>query len=150
MKKLSILLAVAALFGALTLAACTTEPAEDPATEAPTTAETDAPTAAPTEAPTETQTEPAAEITYTVTVKDQDGNPVAGVRVQMCKDELCMLPKSTGDDGVATFSETEDTYHAKLASLPEGYTAEMNEKGTDYAYHDFGDATDITITITKG
>ncbi len=146
MKKIAMLMAAILLVGGMmaTMTACESgEPKEtEGKTEAGTTAETDAKTDAadePTEAPTQ-----AAKVTYTVKVVDQDGTPVAGVRVQMCKDELCMLPKSTDESGVATFAEDEATYRAKLASLPEGYTADMD------TYHPFDGKTELTITVTKG
>ncbi len=143
MKKLAFLMAAMLLLGALALTACDSQTPDETegntVAETPTTGETVGKTDAPTEAPTESQ-----KVTYTVTVVDQDGTPVAGVRVQMCKDELCMLPKSTDESGVATFSEDEAVYRAKLASLPEGYTGDME------TYHDFpAGSTEVTITVQK-
>lgn len=79
-------------------------------------------------------------VTYTVTVKDQDGNPVSGAMVQICK-ETCM-PTLTDANGVATWSMAEDEYKVSFAMTPEGYTVEEN-----YYFED--DATSMEITITK-
>ena len=79
-------------------------------------------------------------VTYTVTVKDQDGNPVAGAMVQICK-ETCM-PTVTDANGVATWKMVEDEYKVSFAMKPEGYTVEEN-------YYFDEDATSMDIVITK-
>lgn len=146
MKKLILILAAVMLMSALFLTACNSgngAKETEANTNAPT--ESNGATVPGTTAETPAATEATTKVTYTVTVQDQDGNPVAGARVQMCQDELCMLPKTTNADGVATFEEDKATYRAKLATLPEGYTADMN------AYHEFpADSTEVTITVTKG
>ncbi len=170
MKKLSVTLCAVLLFGALSLTACGNSSTESPkesskdnesvaatetnaesaaesVAESETVAETEAETSRVTEATPESETlgetEPA-KITYTVTVKDQNGDAVEGARVQMCQDELCMVPVKTNADGVATFSLEEATYHAKLAALPEGYT------GDTEAEFDFpAGSYELVITITK-
>ncbi len=146
MKKLSLILSVVLLLGALALTACTgsSDSGKETGTTATTVADTTPETTPATESETVAETE-SAKVTYTVTVKDQDGNPVAGARVMMCQDELCMNPVKTGEDGVATFQLDEATYRAKLAALPEGYTGDMEN------YIDFpAGSNDLTITVTKG
>ncbi len=169
MKHYTICKLTALLLATLTsislLAACTAAPADSETgadtsattctvTEADTAAETSADTAAATTTDSvavtvpETTPETVPETqdtrtTYTVTVVDQNGNPVMGARVQMCRDELCMRPVSTDESGVATFKENPDTYQAKLLDLPAGYT------GDTTTYHPFENATTLTITVTK-
>ncbi len=144
MKKLSLILSAVLLLGALALTACTGSADTGKETEAGTTAATTPETTPATESETVAETE-STKITYTVTVKDQDGNPVVGARVMMCQDELCMNPVKTNDSGVATFQLDEATYRAKLAVLPEGYTGDMEN------YIDFpAGSNDLTITVTKG
>lgn len=64
-------------------------------------------------------TVPEGMISYTVTVVDQEGNPVSGVMVQMCKDSC--IPGVTNDAGVAAFRMYEDDYKVSLLTMPEGY-----------------------------
>lgn len=77
-------------------------------------------------------------VTYTVTVKDADGNPVSGAMVQLCK-ETC-IPTMTDANGVATWSLAEDEYKVSFAIAPTGYAVEE-------AYYFEGDATEMTITL---
>ena len=85
---------------------------------------------------------------YEVRVVDQDGNPVAGVYVQICAD-VCMGPYVTDEEGKAYF-KYDDTkeYHALISNfedaIPEGYTV---EDITDYYYFE-GEKT-VTIEIIK-
>lgn len=69
------------------------------------------------------------EYVYTVTVKDDAGNPISGVAVQICAGDSC-VPKVTDANGIAGY-ETEitgdDVRTAKLIAVPEGYTAEVME-----------------------
>ena len=93
-----------------------------------------------TSASTTTTTQSAQEI-YKVTVKTENGEPVVGVLVQICKD-LC-APTVTDANGVATWQAAEDTY--KVSFLPnqtvlEGYTVEEN-------YYFDGNAKEMVITL---
>lgn len=67
------------------------------------------------------------EVTYTVTVLGTDGHAAAGVSVQLCKDEACLLPKKTDANGKMTFAlaagEDITAYHLVLSALPEGQSA---------------------------
>ena len=134
MKRLSILLAALLLLACL-MSACTQAP-EGPADTAANTAETAEDTAA--------ETTPSGKITYTVTVVDQNGAPVAGVSIQMCTTDSCLMPAPTAEDGTVRFTLAPAAYHATVAICPEGYTAEAAAE-----YHFEGDATALTITVTK-
>lgn len=60
---------------------------------------------------------------FKVTVKDENGNPVSGVMIQVCKD-IC-LPAITDAEGIATLSiEIEEGHKLQVSSCPEGYTYE--------------------------
>ena len=81
---------------------------------------------------------------FSVTVVDQDGTPVSGVYVQICK-ESCVFAMS-GEDGVAGFdAEITDGYKLSVLSLPEGYTYEGEAE-----VHLEAGATEYTLTLTKG
>ena len=93
-KTLMLLLALALVLGVIfVLAACGETPA--------TSTEGGDKTTTPAET---TEEKPADErVTYTVIVKDQNGNPVEGVEVQICEGDTCKKPKITGLDGKVTF-----------------------------------------------
>lgn len=80
-------------------------------------------------------------VNYSVKVVDEEGNPIVGALVQMCK-ESC-FPSVTGEDGVATFSLVEDDYKVSFLTLPEGYTYSGEE---DTFYFEAG-AVELTITL---
>ena len=83
-------------------------------------------------------------VTYTVTVLDQDGNPVSGVTVQLCTDALC-YDTTTDLDGIGTKDlEPGVEYKVAIPKAPEGYTAPSGYFDTIGA-----DETEITINITK-
>ena len=129
-KLLSVCLLLCLL---VSLCACgQTEPA---ATETPTEPVT-------TEAPTEAPTEDDGMATYTVTVVDEGGNPVAGAMVQICKDDC--FPAITDAQGVATFNRPEtEGYKISFVSMPQGY--ELTTEETEFYYE--GDAKEMTITL---
>ena len=147
MKKIALLLALVLALSCLliacdsadtttdTTAADTTAPAtEEATTEAPTEEIT-------TEAPTEA---PSTKITYTVIVKDQNGDVVAGAAVQMCDADTCKMPTATNEEGVATFNYDPSNYYVTVQEAPEGYTCDPEQK-----FYFEGDATELTVTITK-
>lgn len=103
----------------------------------------DTQTAQDTNDTTKEENTTAAKPEFKTIVKDQDGNPVPGVMVQICK-EAC-IPARTGDDGVATFVIAEITSEHKLSimSAPEGYTYSEEE-----IYLEDG-ATEYTLEVTK-
>ena len=160
MKKIALMLALVLALSCLliacdsadtttdTTAADTTAPATEEATTEATTEEitTEAPTEAPTEeitteAPTEA---PSTKITYTVIVKDQNGDVVAGAAVQMCDADTCKMPTATNEEGVATFNYDPSNYYVTVQEAPEGYTCDPEQK-----FYFEGDATELTVTITK-
>ena len=116
MKRLSILLAALLLLACL-MSACTQAP-EGPADTAADTAEDTVETTADTTA----ETTPSGKITYIVTVVDQNGAPVAGVSIQMCTADSCLMPAPTAEDGTVRFTLAPAAYHATVAICPEGYT----------------------------
>lgn len=134
MKKL-ILMALA-LCVVLTLFACGKKPDEKPevTTEPPVTTEEPVPTT--TAKPDD------GKVTYTVTVKDENGNPIVGAVVQLCKDVNCN-PSVTGADGVATYSLAEDTYKVSFVVMPSGYT----HSGTETDYYFAEGSRNLTITL---
>ncbi len=150
MKKLALILAALALIGAMVMTACTSDDPAADTTAADTTNATAPDESTTPEATTTASTQPSGKVNYTIIVKDQDGNPVQGVSVQLCEDTTCRLPRDTDANGSVVYTENSATYHAKIASLPDGYTAEMNDSGDDFKYHDFPDGSyELTITITK-
>ncbi len=80
-------------------------------------------------------------VTYTVTVLDPDGAPVPGVGVQFCDDNGCRMPMTTNAEGVVTLSEAKSNFHITIVGVPEGFATDSEE------YH-FGDAFELTVTLT--
>ena len=154
MKKFALLLAMILALSCLLMACDTTDPGTDTTvadTKAPTTESTTAenakdPFEQTTEAPTEAVTNAPAngKVTYTVTVKDQNGNPVEGAAVQMCDDKGCKMPAPTGADGVVTFTYAPSNYHITIVECPDGYTCDPEQ-----SFYFEGDATELTAVITK-
>ena len=73
-----------------------------------------------TSAVAETTAEAPQSSSVSVTVKDDNGNPVQGVMLQICKD-TCM-PAVTNESGVATFNlEATSEHKLSILSCPEGY-----------------------------
>lgn len=97
--------------------------------------------------PDPTPTPSGNQIAYTVTVVDQNGDAVSGVRVTIC-DNLCRAPITTNANGqVSTTVDSGCEIHVALASISgytlpaqviEGYHA-VTEPGVDH----------VTIVITK-
>ena len=131
---LSLLLSLCAC-GAEEPAPTTTDPVE---TTAPVTEPTD-----PTKATEPTETEPANEPTYTITVVDEEGNPVSGVMVQLCL-EAC-VPALTNADGVAEFFLEEADYKVSFVMIPEGY--EPATEQTDFYFADGENTMTLTLKV---
>ena len=73
---------------------------------------------------------------YRVLVYDLDGNPIKGVTVQFCSDELCNLGK-TDAEGVARFDVDEGVeYTVHVFKVPEGYAKDSGEYVTQKVYSD--------------
>lgn len=121
----------------MTLCACGGAQAPQTETEA---AKAELPTEAPTVA---AETEPVddGKVTYIIHVQDENGAPMAGVMVQICKDAC--LPGMTDAEGNAVFNVVEDSYKASFLSVPAGYTLATEQ--TEF-YFENG-STEITLTL---
>lgn len=136
------MLALAGILSACVL--CTVACDGGETAEDTTAAQTEAP-AIQTEAPTpaETTAEETTDdgkVTYTVTVVDANGAPVAGVAVQFCDDNGCRMPVATNAEGIVTLTDMESNFHITLASVPAGYAADSTEYYFDGAY-------ELTVTL---
>ena len=150
MKKIALMLALVLALSCL-LVACDSSTTPEDTTIADTTAEdTRAQVTVPavggsTEEPTEAPTEaPSTKVTYTVTVKDQNGDPVEGAAVQMCDDKGCRMPTPTNAEGVVTFTYDPSNYHVTIVECPAGYTCDPAQ-----SFYFEGEATELTVEITK-
>ena len=63
---------------------------------------------------------------YEVYVTDENGVPMSGVAVQLCKDDRCMMAV-TDENGSAAFDAQPDAYKVSFLRLPDGYAAEAEE-----------------------
>ena len=82
-------------------------------------------------------------VTYKVTVTDENGNPIAGAMIQMCKDAC--VPGVTDAQGVVEYKLAEDTYKVSFLAVPTGYSY-ANE--TTEFYFESG-STELTIQLKK-
>ncbi len=115
----------------------------DPADTTDSAAPGESTTTAPTGTTDATETKPLddGKETYTVTVKDQNGNPVAGVSVQFCDENgSCQMPVKTDEDGIVTKRLTPMVYHITL-TLPDGYTCDTLEYNLD-------GTTELAVVVT--
>ena len=97
-----------------------------------------------TDAVTRPDPETSDKLAYTITVLDVDGNPVAGVTVQMCvANGFCLLPAQTDTDGVAVYNQTQAKYYVTVVAVPDGFTVDAQE------HHFAADATTLTIILAK-
>ncbi len=137
MNKIKLITAL--LLAALLLTACGGNSTPE-TTAAPTEAATEAPTAAPT---TEAPTEPAddGKTTYTVTIQDENGNPIPGAMVQLCM-ETC-IPGVADANGVATFQVAEADYKVSFLALPAGFTY----SGDAQEFYFEAGSTEMTIVL---
>ena len=88
---------------------------------------------------TESTTTKPSKVTYTVTVVDEEGNPLSNATVQLCVGDLCKLPSPTNADGVATFEFDEAEYTVKVNLT--GYTGE--------AYYTFPEgSSELTVVLS--
>ena len=60
-----------------------------------------------------------------VTVCDESGKPVAGVKVQACDDTTCMVAE-TSTDGKASFEISQDVVEIHILKVPEGFASVEN------------------------
>lgn len=88
-----------------------------------------------------TTTTKAEETTFRVKVVDQNGDPVPGAMIQICKDTC--IPKMSDENGVAAFPiEITDGYKLSVLSCPTGFTY----TGEAEVYLESG-STEITVEL---
>ena len=134
MKKFVVLLLSLCLL--LCLCACGQDQTPTQATEPSST------TTVPTEGTEATDpTVDDGKVTYTVTIVDEQGNPISGVMVQICKDAC--IPAVADASGVATWRVAEDSYKVSFLSLPAAYTYTTEE--TEFYFAD--GETSMTIVL---
>ena len=96
---------------------------------------------------TEEPTQPA-KVTYTITVKDQDGNPIADVEAQICVDGVCKKPNVTNENGVVTFTMDDPGESVLSLQINEGGSPAGYEYPTDKIAIEAGQ-TEVTVTLNK-
>lgn len=134
----NLLIAVLVLTMAMSLCACGGNTPADDAAE-PTVAQT-APQTEPVKETEETPVDDG-KVTYTVSVVDENGNPISGAMVQLCLDTC--LPGMTDASGAAVFNVDEADYKVSFLTLPAGYTYSTEEQEF---YFEEG-STEITLTL---
>ena len=80
---------------------------------------------------------------YTVTVLDQDGNPVPGCAISFCTEESCVSVICDGN-GRAEYVGEPYAYRIQVLSLPEGYDFEGGDELFAKAAGD-----EITVNVTR-
>lgn len=80
---------------------------------------------------------------YTVTVVDQNGDPVPGCVVNFCTEESC-VPVIADESGIVSFSGEPYAYHLQVLSVPEGY----DYTGSDDLFVK-AEGDSLTVTLTK-
>lgn len=96
---------------------------------------------------TEEPTQPA-KVTYTITVKDQDGNPIADVEAQICVDGVCKKPNVTNENGVVTFTMDDPGESVLSLQINEGGSPAGYEYPTDKIAIEAGQ-TEVTVILNK-
>ncbi len=82
-------------------------------------------------------------VVYTVTVVDNNGDPIEGVRVQLCVGGTCMpMPKATDANGVATSRRMDPQDYEVSVTKADGYQFDTNTK-----YHFEAGSTSMEITL---
>ena len=64
---------------------------------------------------------------YTLSFKDQDGNPVKDVTVNVCDDTSC-TPMTSNSRGIVRFIQPGFTYHIQVVSVPDGYAYDGDDE----------------------
>ena len=83
---------------------------------------------APAEANAQKAADEAADVTYSVSVADTDGNPIPGVTLQFCDDTACRTGDTDGT-GTAVFEAKEGSYTVHVLKIPEGFIGTEEEFG---------------------
>lgn len=135
------LVLVLALMMLLCVCACSqsTDDAKDstPSSSVPTSSSNQA-----TQPSSGTNVTPDDQLQYKIKVTDDAGNPMVGVYVQLCTEEICLAPVKTDDAGVAILKAADDEeYHAKITKVPSGYETDT----VDFYFED--GETELTIVL---
>ena len=80
---------------------------------------------------------------YVVKFIDQNSNPVEGVMVQVCNDNICMV-YTTDNNGLCTFEVAPFEYEVHTLFVPDGYEAD-----TSLILHTKASDDEITFKINK-
>ena len=135
MKKILVLMLSICLI--LCLCACGQDQnPTDPTPSTPTVTDPTVPSSNPTD-----PTVDDGKVTYTVTVTDEEGNPLTSAMLQICKDAC--IPTIVDANGTATWNVVEDDYKVSFLSLPAGYTYTTEE--TEFYFAD--GETSMTIVL---
>ncbi|MBE6916918.1 MAG: hypothetical protein E7470_03295 [Ruminococcaceae bacterium] len=108
---------------------------------------TDPTPSTPVTDPTDPSTKPTdptiddGKVTYTVTVTDEQGNPLHSAMLQLCKDAC--IPAIVDANGTVTWTVPEDDYKVSFLSLPAGFTYSTEE--TEFYFAD--GETSMTIVL---
>ena len=89
-----------------------------------------------------------AKVTYTITIKDQDGNPRAEVEAQICVDGVCKKPNVTDENGVVKFSMDDPGDSTLSLQINEGGSPAGYEYPTEKIAIEAGQ-TEVTVTLNK-
>ena len=84
-------------------------------------------------------------VTYTVTVTDEQGNPLTSAMLQICKDAC--IPAVVDANGTATWTVVEDDYKVSFLDLPDGYTYTTEE--TEFYFADGETAMTIVLKAAE-
>ncbi len=90
-----------------------------------------------------------ASYTYDVTIVDQNGDAVSGVKLQLCNDENC-YSATTDENGKASIGmDSNNDVKLQILTVPDGYT--IPDSTVDGGYHKLlgDDETSVTFAITK-
>jgi len=83
------------------------------------------------------------QVNYVVTCTDQNGNPVAGVMVQVCDEATCQVFFSD-ESGQCTFAAAPKAWEIHILMAPEGYSA-----GENTIVHAPVEGGNVDLTLTK-
>lgn len=150
--KRFLILALALLLALTMLVACgtPTDTPEDPnkdQSEQPGDTEQPGNTQNPDDEKPEEPVKPV-KVTYTVTVKDGEGNPIAGVEAQICVGDVCKKPNVTDEDGVVKFSMDDPGDATVSLQINEGPSPEGYEYPAEKIAIEAGQ-TEITVVLSK-
>lgn len=79
---------------------------------------------------------------YTITVSDQNGDPVAGAVVNICTDTTCE-PQTADENGFIYYSGEMANYHLEVIRVPDGY--DIGDDADLYT----GEETQFVIQVVK-